>query len=349
MVDAVAALSAWVVGVSAWIRFAKSEVKNGEIPRARNVYQRAVDKLADDEDAEQLFVAFAEFEEKCKDVEKARCIYKSALDHILKGKAEDLYRKFVAFEKQYGDKEGIEDESLGSQGRIREAFERAVANVPPAQEKRYWQRYIYLWLNYVLYAELDAEDIDRTRDVYKECLALIPHDKFSFAKVWLLAAQFEIRQLNLQGARKILGQALGRAPKDMIFKKYIEIELQLGNIDCCRKLYEKYLEWSSENCYACSKNAELERSLAETERARAIFELAIDQPALDMPELIWKLVRVKPPKKLKKRQPLETVGGPVGYEEYIDYLFPEETESTNLKILEAAYKWKKQKIAPSEY
>ncbi|KAG9148524.1 hypothetical protein Leryth_025046 [Lithospermum erythrorhizon] len=134
-----------------------------------------------------------------------------------------------------------------------------------------------------------------------------------------------------------------------IFKKYIEIELQLGNIDCCRKLYEKYLEWSSENCYAWSKNAELERSLAETERARAIFELAIDQPALDMPELIWKLVRVKLPKKLKKRQPLETVGGPAGYEEYIDYLFPEETETTNLKILEAAYKWKKQTIAPSEY
>ncbi|GAA0173494.1 RNA splicing factor [Lithospermum erythrorhizon] len=472
--------------VSAWIRFAKFEMKNGEVPRARNVYERAVDKLADDEDAEVLFVAFAEFEEKCKEVERARCIYKFALDRIPKVRAEDLYRKFVAFEKQYGDKEGIEDaivgkrrfqyedevrknplnydawfdyirleESVGSKGRIREVFERAIANVPPAQEKRYWQRYIYLWINYALYEELDAQDMDRTRDVYKECSAVIPHEKFSFAKVWLLAAQFEIRQLNLQGARKILGQAIGRAPKDKIFKKYIEIELQLGNIDRCRKLYEKYLEWSPENCYAWSKYAELERSLAETERARAIFELAIDQPALDMPELLWKayidfeisecefertralyerllnrtkhlkvwisyakfeasamesegsdsvedehelaeclrrargvferalshyrtsapelkeeramlleewlnmessfgeigdieLVRVKLPKKLKKRRPLETEDGPAGYEEYIDYLFPEETQTTNLKILEAAYKWKKQKIAPAE-
>lgn len=74
-----------------------------------------------------------------------------------------------------------------------------------------------------------------------------------------------------------------------IFKKYIEIELQLGNMDRCRKLYEKYLEWSPENCYAWSKFAELERSLDETERARAIFELAIAQPALDMPELLWKV------------------------------------------------------------
>lgn len=79
-----------------------------------------------------------------------------------------------------------------------------------------------------------------------------------------------------------------------IFKKYIEIELQLGNMDRCRKLYEKYLEWSPENCYAWSKFAELERSLDETERARAIFELAIAQPALDMPELLWK-VPVYPP------------------------------------------------------
>ena len=74
-----------------------------------------------------------------------------------------------------------------------------------------------------------------------------------------------------------------------IFKKYIEIELHLGNIDRCRKLYEKYLEWSPENCYAWSKYAELEKSLDENERARAIFELAIAQPALDMPELLWKV------------------------------------------------------------
>lgn len=50
----------------------------------------------------------------------------------------------------------------------------------------------------------------------RECLNLIPHGKFSFAKIWLLAAQFEIRQLNLQGARQILGNAIGRAPKDKV-------------------------------------------------------------------------------------------------------------------------------------
>lgn len=468
----------------AFIRYAKFEMKNGEVSRARAVYERAVDLLSEDEEAEQLFVAFAEFEERCKEVERARCIYKFALDHIPKGRAEDLYKKFVAFEKQYGDREGIEDavvgkrrfqyeeevrknplnydawfdyirleESIGKKDMIREVYERAIANVPPAEEKRYWQRYIYLWINYALYEELDAEDMDRTRQVYRECLNLIPHKKFSFAKIWLLAAQFEIRQKDLKAARQILGSAIGMAPKDKIFKKYIEIELQLGNINRCRTLYEKYLEWAPASCYAWSKYAELERSLSETERARAIFELATAQLALDMPELLWKayidfeiaegeyertrqlyerlldrtkhlkvwisyakfeasagmedeevgeeaqeqqleciqgcrvvferafdyfrtsapelkeeramlleewlnvessfgnlgdvsLVQKKLPRKVKRKRAISSEdGAPAGFEEYIDYIFPDEVAmAPNLKILEAAYQWKKQKV-----
>ncbi|GAU46758.1 hypothetical protein TSUD_402840 [Trifolium subterraneum] len=205
---------------------------------------------------------------------------KFAPNHVSKGSDdENLYRRFLAFQKQYGDKKGIEDaiawrkrfeyeeevknnpsnydswfdytrleESVGNKERTREIYKRAVVNVPPAAEKQYWQQYIYLWINYALYEELDAGDMERTRDVYKECLKLIPH-KFTFSKVWLLAAQFEIRQSNLKGARQILGNAIGKAPKDKIFNKYIEMELQL---------------------------------------ARAIFDLAIDQPALDMPKLLWK-------------------------------------------------------------
>lgn len=66
---------------------------------------------------------------------------------------------------------------------VREVYERAIANVPPAPEKRYWQRYIYLWIRYALWEELEAEDAERTRQVYKACLSLIPHSIFTFAKV----------------------------------------------------------------------------------------------------------------------------------------------------------------------
>ena len=140
-------------------------------------------------------------------------------------------------------------------------YERAIANVPPASEKRYWQRYIYLWINYALFEELQAEDPERTREVYRECLKLIPHKAFSFSKIWIMAAQFEIRCKRLDACRKILGMAIGLAPKDKIFRTYIDIELQLGNIDRCRTLYEKALEHAPQNCGTWSKFAELERSL----------------------------------------------------------------------------------------
>lgn len=305
--------------VKAWVRYAKFEAKANSRPRARQCYERAVEALGEDGQTEELYIKFAEFEEHCKEFERARAIFKYALDNIPKAQATDLYRRFVTFEKQHGDREGIEDvivskrrfqyedevkknplnydtwfdyvrleETHGEASQVREVYERAIANVPPATEKRYWQRYIYLWINYALYEELESQDMERAREVYAACLDLIPHKVFSFSKVWLMAGQFEIRQKRLDAARKILGKAIGLAAKAKIFKTYIEIELQLGNIERCRTLYGKYLEWSPSNCAAWVKFAELERSLAEAERARGIFELAITQPLLDMPEVLWK-------------------------------------------------------------
>lgn len=40
---------------------------------------------------------------------------------------------------------------------VREVYERAIANIPPIQEKRHWKRYIYLWINYALYEELEVK------------------------------------------------------------------------------------------------------------------------------------------------------------------------------------------------
>merc|ERR1712142_1428182 len=58
--------------------------------------------------------------------------------------------------------------------------------------------------------------------------------------------------------------------------------------DRCRILYEKLLEFSPENCSSWIKYAELEAILGDVDRVRAIFELAINQPRLDMPEVLWK-------------------------------------------------------------
>lgn len=95
-------------------------------------------------------------------------------------------------------------ESEDDHDQTRESYEKAIAQVPPIAEKYYWRRYIYLWINYALFEEVNAENAEKARDVYKMCIKLIPHKKFTFAKIWLLYAKFEIRQKSLQEARKIL-------------------------------------------------------------------------------------------------------------------------------------------------
>lgn len=171
---------------------------------------------------------------------------------------------------------------------IRECYERAIANVPIEPGKNSWRRYIYLWINYALFEELETEDIERTRQIYKTCLELIPHKLFTFSKIWLLYAHFEIRCKDLTKARKTLGMAIGMCPRDKLYRGYIELEIQLREFDRCRVLYEKFLEYGPENCVTWMKFAELENLLGDTERSRAIYELAIQQPRLDMPELLWK-------------------------------------------------------------
>lgn len=180
------------------------------------------------------------------------------------------------------------EETLGDVEKVRDVYERAIAQIPPTQEKRHWRRYIYLWINYALYEELETKDIDRTRQIYTECLKLIPHKKFTFAKIWLLKAQFEVRQLELQTARKTLGQGIGMCPKDKIFKGYIELEWDMYEFNRCRTLYQKHIEFNPANCQAWMKFAEMEAVLEDFDRTRAIFELAVSQEELDMPELLWK-------------------------------------------------------------
>ncbi|XP_005191049.2 protein crooked neck [Musca domestica] len=305
--------------VKNWIKFARFEETHGFIHGARRVFERAVEFFGDDYIDERLFIAFARFEEGQKEHDRARVIYKYALDHLPKDRTKELYKAYTIHEKKYGDRAGIEDvivskrkfqyelevatnpqnydawfdylrliEGEGDVDVIRETYERAISNVPPANEKNYWRRYIYLWINYALYEELETEDMERTRQIYKTCLELIPHKKFTFSKIWLMYAHFEIRCKDLQKARKTLGMAIGMCPRDKLFRGYIELEIQLREFDRCRLLYEKFLEFGPENCVTWMKFAELENLLGDTDRARAIYELAIQQPRLDMPELLWK-------------------------------------------------------------
>jgi len=302
-----------------WIKWAKFEEENGSNELVRDVFGTAVETLGDEFMDEKLFMAYAKFEARLKELERARAIYKFALDRMPRSKSVNLHKAFTQFEKQYGDKDGVEnvilskrrvhyedqvkenpknydawidfarlEEVSGDRDRVRDVYERAIAQLPPTQEKRHWRRYIYLWLFYAIYEETISRDIERTRQIYQECLRLLPHKRFTFAKVWLMAAHLEVRQGQLTAARKLLGQSIGMCPKDKLFKGYIDLELKLFEFGRCRQLYTKYIEWNGANCQTWIKFAELERGLDDLERARAIFELAVEEPQMDMPELLWK-------------------------------------------------------------
>lgn len=446
--------------VHSFIKVAKFEEKHRNRNGARKVYESAIAELGPDANNEDLFLEFSEFEIRCREIERARLLFKYALEKISKQKAPKLYQRYIDFEKQHGSKTNIElvvlnkrrayyekllsenpmaydlwfdyiklEESEGITDRIRETYERAIANVPPSTEKKHWRRYIFFWINYSVFEE-NIGEIERARQIYTKTLEVIPNKHFSFAKVWILYSHFELRQLDIDKARKILGTAIGKCGSEKIFEAYIELEMQLGNIDRCRKLHEKWIEIQPTNTRAWIQYGELEKNLQEMQRCRAIYELAISQPVIDTPEMIWKSyidleisenehekvrdlydklltktkhmkvwvsyaqfeisvdrierarqilakadsyfkstedkesrlllletwlelensmgdeqeiasVQAKLPRKVKKRRKIEKFGEEIGWEEYLDYIFPdEEKETRTLKIVEMAHLWK---------
>ena len=51
---------------------------------------------------------------------------------------------------------------------MRDVYERAIAQIPPSQEKRHWRRYIYLWIFYAVWEEMEAKDMERARQIYQQ-------------------------------------------------------------------------------------------------------------------------------------------------------------------------------------
>lgn len=285
--------------------FAKLETRLREYERARVIYKYALERLPRSKSS-GIFSSYNRFEKQFgtrQGVEdtvlgKRRIQYEEELASTdakvnydtwfdYTRLEEDAYRSLLGVGASADSEEGAK-----ARARVRDVYERAVSNVPPSQEKRHWRRYIFLWLNYALFEEIDVADFIRTREVYKAALGVVPHKAFTFAKLWLNYAHFEIRRLELQTARKVLGTAIGMCGKERIFKGYVELELSLKEFDRARKLYERALEWDPSNSRTWIRFAELERNLFDIERARGIYDLAIKQSTeaagLDMPEVVWK-------------------------------------------------------------
>ena len=163
--------------------FAKMETRLKEFERARVIYkvcvrysvhypvsrrsfQFALERIPRSK-ASSLYAAYTKFEKQHgtrSSVEstvlgKRRIQYEEELSHD--GRNYDVWFDYSRLEegawRDAVEEGATETERAEATGRVREIYERAVAQVPPGGEKKHWRRYIFLWLDYALFEEIETK------------------------------------------------------------------------------------------------------------------------------------------------------------------------------------------------
>ncbi|SMN21627.1 similar to Saccharomyces cerevisiae YLR117C CLF1 Member of the NineTeen Complex (NTC) that contains Prp19p and stabilizes U6 snRNA in catalytic forms of the spliceosome containing U2 [Maudiozyma saulgeensis] len=260
------------------LSFAQWEISEREYERAATIYKISRDKWPNDptviksqDEYNKSFGSVSDINDTL--IAKRKINYENELENdVLNYYSWMLYIDLI---QKYYSKDIIN------------VFERAVTTSIPNQKRvknAQWRRYIYLWIRYFTFMELDKNDVEGCRILYKRCLnKIVPHSAFTFSKIWIMYSEFEIRQNNLPLARRILGRAIGMCPTKKLFKNYIKLELKLREFDRVRKLYEKYIEYTPSEKNVWLEYSKLEENLGDEERARGIFKLSVQDNVTDMP------------------------------------------------------------------
>lgn len=189
--------------------------------------------------------------------------------------------------------------------------------------------------------------------------------------VWKAYIEFEIAEGDRERARRLYERLLERTQHVKVWLAYAKFEALPLPV-----LQAEDGEMSEDAVSEARRGGEGEESPPEREgRARAVYERAYktlrDTAPEEKEEAVMLLdaweefergcvgvggeeraragdaVRSKRPTRVKKRREVTMEDGtPAGMEEYWDYVFPEEQQQAPaLKLLEAAQRWKRQKMA----
>jgi len=220
---------------------------------------------------------------------------------------------------------------------------------------------------FLAYTELELQlaNLERCRTLYEKFIELFPENP----KAWIKYAELEKSLEEYERFRAIFELAIGQNTINMpelIWKAYIDSEAELQEYDKARKLYLRLLE-KSKNVKVWISYAQFEASLQEKTKFRDILrkgeEYFMENPDLKEERVVlletWldlerkygdeesvERIRRKLPKKIKKHKKITSFEGEVeedaGWEEYIDYIFPEDlNQMKNMNILKKAHEWKK--------
>ena len=96
-----------------YLKWARFEEEHANADNVLEVFRSAMEVFSGDFIDERIFIAFARYETRLKEYERARSIYKCALDLLPRSRSQDLYQAYTTFEKQFGNRDGIEDLLIG--------------------------------------------------------------------------------------------------------------------------------------------------------------------------------------------------------------------------------------------
>lgn len=181
-----------------------------------------------------------------------------------------------------------------------------------------WKRYLDL--------EIELEEFDRARAIYERLLEAAQH-----IRVYKTYTEFEANTTgDMEKARKVYERGVGA------FKDAQQNEQRA-------MLFEYWLKTEKQNWRNVSEQLEQAKSGEIDEEVEGV-ELLVE----DAEEWVEK-VKKRQPQKVKKQRRLADIDGQPDYEEYIDYVFPDDEENKKpLKILAAAAAWKAKKKAEEE-
>lgn len=199
------------MNISHWLKYASWEENQGEIERARSIFERALDTTGSR--TITIWLRYIEMEMKNRQVKHARTLFDRAT-HILP-RVNQFWYKYVYFE-----------EILGNIPYCREVFERWMKFLPTEQE---WQTYINFELRY--------KEIDRAREIYFKYLMLYPEPKN-----WIKLAKFEERHSIPENARQVYELALeffgDQYLDEQLFISFAQFEERQHEYDRVKLIYE---------------------------------------------------------------------------------------------------------------
>ncbi|OWR45684.1 crooked neck like protein [Danaus plexippus plexippus] len=247
--------------VTLWLKYTEMEMRNRQVNHARNLWDRAVTILPR---VSQFWYKYTYMEEMLENVAGARQVFERWMEWQ---PDEQAWQTYINFELRYKELD-----------RARQIYERFVMVHPDVKH----------WIKYAKFEE-NHGFINSARKIFERAVEFFGDEELD-ERLFIAFAKFEENQKEHDRARVIYKYALDHIPKDRnkeLYKAYTIHEKKYGDRSGIEDVI-KFLEYGPENCVTWIKFAELETLLGDIDRARAIYEIAVGQPRLDMPELLWK-------------------------------------------------------------